>query len=371
MIIFTIIIFLGIIQGFFLGFTLLTIKRGNRKANLILGILIIVFSINISNVIFLNINAYDHFPYLIIITNPPVFLFGPLFFLLVKVITNNTYKIRIKHTLHSIPFIICTVYLLILYLGSMTAQAGALQPWVDQLTVISKILSSFVFFHIVIYISIIFNVISDYERKIKNSYASIDKKNIKWIKTFGKEFSLVVAVSIILTVFVFTTYGRSVAPYAGNIIALMVAFFIYKAGYDGLRNMEIFMADAHMVQRKKYTQSTLRPDQAAEYEKRLLSVMSIKKPYLSNNLSIQDLAEECGIPAYHLSQIINEQFNQNFFDFINRYRIEEAKKLLTDSVKKHYTILAVAYEVGFNSKSAFNKAFKKYTHETPSQFRDQ
>jgi len=85
--------------------------------------------------------------------------------------------------------------------------------------------------------------------------------------------------------------------------------------------------------------------------------------------SNQKLAKTLAVSPHHLSQTINEQLNQNFIDFINAYRIEEAKRLLTDLAKKHYSILAVSEEVGFNSKSAFNTAFKRHASMTPSEFR--
>ena len=75
------------------------------------------------------------------------------------------------------------------------------------------------------------------------------------------------------------------------------------------------------------------------------------------------------VPQHHLSQILNEKLNQNFFDFVNNYRIQEAKKLLVSPDGGLLTILAIAEEVGFNSKSAFNNAFKKVTNTTPSEFR--
>ena len=97
--------------------------------------------------------------------------------------------------------------------------------------------------------------------------------------------------------------------------------------------------------------------------------MRTEKPYLDGDITLQKLAKALGISPHHLSQTINEHLKQNFFDFINTYRIEEAKRMLLDPAKKHYSILAVSEEVGFNSKSAFNTAFKKQVKMTPSEFR--
>ena len=120
---------------------------------------------------------------------------------------------------------------------------------------------------------------------------------------------------------------------------------------------------------KKYEKSTLTPERAEEYLKRIQIMMEKEKPYREGDLTLQKLASSLAISPHHLSQIINERLNQNFFDFINAHRIEEAKRMLVDPAKKYYSILAIAEEVGFNSKSAFNTAFRKYANMTPSEFR--
>ncbi len=98
--------------------------------------------------------------------------------------------------------------------------------------------------------------------------------------------------------------------------------------------------------------------------------MDSEKPFFDSNLKLSQLAKMLSTTSNHLSQVINDHRKQNFFDFINGYRIDQAKRLLLDSSHQNYTLLSIAYEVGFNSKSAFNTAFKKHTSETPSRFRD-
>ena len=70
-----------------------------------------------------------------------------------------------------------------------------------------------------------------------------------------------------------------------------------------------------------------------------------------------------------MAQVVNEQLSQNFLDFVNRYRVDEAKRRLLDPSLKHLSILAIAEDVGFNSKSSFNAVFKKNTNLTPSEYR--
>jgi AraC-like DNA-binding protein len=97
--------------------------------------------------------------------------------------------------------------------------------------------------------------------------------------------------------------------------------------------------------------------------------MEPEKIYTDGDLTIQKLAAKLSIPVQHLSQVVNEQLNQNILDFINKHRVEEAKRRLLDPASKHLSILAIAEDVGFNSKSAFNAVFKKHTKTTPSEFR--
>ena len=103
---------------------------------------------------------------------------------------------------------------------------------------------------------------------------------------------------------------------------------------------------------------------------RLIEYLESEKPYLNNELSLKNIAGHLEISPHQLSQIINTGSNRNFYDLINSYRIEETRRLLTDPSKQDLTIIDIAYEVGFNSKSAFNNAFKKYTNMTPSQYKE-
>ena len=97
--------------------------------------------------------------------------------------------------------------------------------------------------------------------------------------------------------------------------------------------------------------------------------METEKPFMDGDLTVQKLADRLSISTAHLSQTINEQRGQTFSDFINSYRVEEAKRKLLDPACKHLSVLGIAEEVGFNSKSSFNAVFKKHTDMTPSEFR--
>lgn len=103
----------------------------------------------------------------------------------------------------------------------------------------------------------------------------------------------------------------------------------------------------------------------------LCSYMETEKPYRRAGLKLADLAESLDMPGHVLSQVINEEIGMSFFDFINKFRVEEAKDLLQKPDSDHYTLVAIANEAGFSSKTAFNRAFKKHARMTPSSYREQ
>ncbi|NJN35001.1 MAG: helix-turn-helix domain-containing protein [Saprospiraceae bacterium] len=114
--------------------------------------------------------------------------------------------------------------------------------------------------------------------------------------------------------------------------------------------------------------SRLPEEMLEKLKTRVETFVETEKPYTNPNLSLNDLAMKVKLQPHVLSKVINQGFDKNFFDFINSYRVEEFKKRMDNPAFKNYTIISIAYDVGFNSKTAFNRAFKKLTNQTPSQF---
>jgi len=121
----------------------------------------------------------------------------------------------------------------------------------------------------------------------------------------------------------------------------------------------------------KYASSSLDDRDLNSYKSQIRDFVESEKPYLDNELSIRKLASMLDMQPHHLSQVINSAFDMNFYTFINNYRIEEVTRLMRDPQRSHHTILAIAYDSGFKSKSSFNTIFKKMTGKTPSEYRDQ
>jgi AraC-like DNA-binding protein len=113
------------------------------------------------------------------------------------------------------------------------------------------------------------------------------------------------------------------------------------------------------------------PGKDSKHLVELKELLEVKKIYREDGLSLKSLSHQLNIPDHYLSQLINEKLNKSFFDLINFYRVEEAKQMLLTEVGEKRNILDIAFEVGFNTKSAFNRAFKKHARMTPSQFREE
>ena len=106
-----------------------------------------------------------------------------------------------------------------------------------------------------------------------------------------------------------------------------------------------------------------------EIAARIVTAMEVEKLFQETELTLQNLADKLSCPSYQISLAINDGLNKNFYDLVNGYRVEEAKKLLLSEKNRNYTILSVGFEAGFNSKTTFNTVFKKFTGFTPSEFR--
>ena len=137
--------------------------------------------------------------------------------------------------------------------------------------------------------------------------------------------------------------------------------------HHGVKTEALPLTGSEAIQ-KRYAKSGLKDNEADTIEARLKILMEKDKLYLEESLTLPKLAVELDILPNYLSQVINERYGKNFYDFINTFRVEEFKEIVRDPKKKHYTLLTLAMECGFNSKSSFNKYFKKATGKTPSEY---
>jgi AraC-like DNA-binding protein len=156
---------------------------------------------------------------------------------------------------------------------------------------------------------------------------------------------------------------RSMPMYGVYVIFMVFLVFAVKRFIS--YQMERMLAQ----QQQKYKTNYLDPKLAVQYLEKLLKYMEGEKPYLNPDLNIRKLSAKLQLPSYHISQVINDKLNKNFNEFINHYRVNEAKELLRNTPSDKINILDLAFDVGFNTKSSFYNAFQKETGMAPLKYR--
>lgn len=164
---------------------------------------------------------------------------------------------------------------------------------------------------------------------------------------------------------------QSIPDKAINAVALFL--FMNLMGIKAIMQQVLFikkpMAHDEKPVGKSYANYGLKGADIDSLAKRLEQQMETEKLYANQDLTLNDLSNALGVYPHYVTQLLSTVFNQNFYDYINTYRVEEAKKQLKDPKKTNQTILAIAYDCGFSSKTAFNRAFKQKTSQTPSEYR--
>lgn len=281
------------------------------------------------------------------------FLFGPLLYLYSKSITRKDFSLRIMDSAHLIIFM--AAFLIVLF----------------NVPIPYTYIYGVLFLQTTPYMIACFIVIIQYRKQIKEYYSSIDKLNLTWMLYVVGAFFLMWMVDLLDFILSDLDQINRIAQSYLVFLSLTINFaFAILIFYKALQHPEIFSGFPRQEESRKYAQSRLTENEKKEYMKKLVQYFANEKPFLNPELTIKDVADGLGISSKYLSQVINESFQKNFYDFINSHRIEEAKKKLRND-DPNKTILEVLYDSGFNSKSAFNTAFKKHTGHTPTQFRKQ
>jgi AraC-like DNA-binding protein len=217
-------------------------------------------------------------------------------------------------------------------------------------------------------------ILIKHKRNIKNYFSNIERKELNWLFLLTIGFTAFIYITYSLWIFSdFLPLSLSL-----KILTVVLSGYVFVLGVYGYRQESIFLEMASKSdennqtdsKRRSYQKTFLDPDERELINQKLMNLMQQEKPYLESEITISDLASRIGISVYKLSRVINEDHNHNFFDFINTYRVNEVKHLLTSSKTNSSKIESIAYDCGFNSKSSFYSIFKKHTHLTPTEFKE-
>lgn len=353
-----------------LSITLFNHDKGKRISNRILAMFLASNAMMVSKITLSRFEILPSAvaPYVFYLVFSFYFLIGPMLYFYTRSLCYSDFMFKKKHLLHTIPYILFTV-LSIIHVYMITHQLNQDSTFLSRLFIkdFRFYYNSILHIQVLSYIIATLNTFRIYRKKLKTFYSSVEKINLSWMKFLLLIFIFHWLMDVFHATIRFLHIDARHLPEVIRTSSISVLLiFATILVYKGLKQLKIFSG---IEEKHKYATSNLKRSNYEEYIKRLKDCMEKQKPYLNPLLTVDDLARKLSIPIKHLSQTINDVLNQNFFDFINSYRIEEAKQILSDPKNRHNTILEVLYNAGFNSKSVFNSAFKKYTGMTPSDFR--
>jgi AraC-like DNA-binding protein len=371
---FSIINLIGLVNGFFITLVIVSVKKGDKTTNVILALLVAMFTTVIAGFVIWQTRFYVLVPLLTGVFANVYLTLGPLLYLYVGALTRPGFRFRKKDLFHFIPFVLNILYLLPFYLKSSREKIAIFKGLALHSNASYHVILLVRLVHLGIYLVLTVKLIRTHQHNIRQQHSSIEKIKLDWLHHLVIALSALLTAYILFYLFSVINYESS-SPFdlSGKIFSLLHTAIVFFIGYKGLAQPDIFSredaASTAATTTARYQKSTLTPAKAKEYLQDLMQFMEHEKPYLDSEITLKALAEKLSMSYFHLSQIINEHLDRNFYDFINHYRVKEAKELLeTLAQYPGKTILDVAFAAGFNSKSTFNLVFKKTTGLTPSQY---
>jgi AraC-like DNA-binding protein len=376
---------LGAVQGIFLAFIFFSARKNYRYSNYLLSALLLCISVDIFE-IFLCYTDYIFFvPWMVNLAEPCSYLYGPLIYFYVLSITEKDFRFERKYLPYFAPAVLYFIYRIPFYLQSNAFKLHDViesyqKPYsidydVKQMAWFPHGINiSGEWFDVLLFMwSVPFNFYSLYlvysfARKQKVNLLTTENTSLKWMLLITLYLTVVFIVFGLISFTDTRDLGDIYIASAMSVVLYCMSFYVVVKS-QVLHHQETTQPTTQPEIKKKYEKSALPENATGEMMEKLKRYMDVHKPFLNSELGLAELAAALSMSTHHLSQLINEGLNQNFFDFVNSYRIEEIKKQLQDPKLSHIKIEEIAFQNGFNSKSAFNTAFKKFTQTTPSQYR--
>lgn len=356
---FTLLTIISIFMTMILSVFFFVNKKGFITENKILATLLLIFNLQIFYSFATSSFAWQYFMdwhKALFLVRQTSFLTGPLIYLYVNSFLKRKDIFNYRTSVHFIPFAVSLIILLVFYRG-----LDRFIIWESIADLNDTIL---ILAHNFIYI--VFSLLSMKSTTIsfKGFYKSIlISSHNRWLQILLIGFILIWIVNLNSFALYMILQKPGWCAYTASIYALSVFLFINTIMFFLLLQPDVYYIIA------KYKNNKLNETDKQEYLQKLNSFMASQKPYLNPDITLESLAGEISVNPRILSQIINETFKKNFKSYILEYRIKESMQILSDSKYRNLTILEILYQVGFNSKSAFNNQFKLFTNLTPIEYR--
>ena len=359
-----VIIFIGICQGIFLSLTLQRISNNNQTANRILSYLIALATVML-------IGRFVYFRFLTnwvfqwsILVDSIVFLFGPLVYMYIKRLLFKANHEFWLSRIHFVPFYGMVIFA-VFYIIKDTPEEYYQFFLHGNLLFYFRIISILMIVLNVFYVVKSFQLLSTFKKAEKEVF-SFEQTPVTYLNFFL--FSVSVCLFAWTASLLNSVIFKSSLPYMDyDSIWVAIPVFIYVIGYFSLKQPELFRVMEELP-KNSFKKERIPEAEANLLQEKLNSLMINEKIFLQSDLTLADVAEMLQTSTNNVSWLLNQVYKTTFYDFINHYRVQEFVKKVENQEHLKHTILALSMDVGFNSKSTFNKAFKDTMQDTPSNY---
>ncbi len=373
----------GALQGFLLACVLVA-QPNNRTANRLLAALMAAFTIYLASGVYYRAGIVRLFPHFFGVSYQMPWVFGPLVYLYAVAASDRSWRFTRTTLLHFVPVTINVVATSPYYLMSGADKLAMLDRWMaGQIPLQLVILDPFKYVVGLSYSIATIVYLHRHSKRVENSYSNTARVNLGWLLFLSTAAFGIWLLATTLKVSGVNTRLRD------DHISLAMAVLVYAIGYKGLRQPEVFRYETaeypvptppdvgrvppppedSETSASRYERSGLGDAEAERLRAALLGIMDAEQPWKDSELTLADLAAQLNSTPHKLSEVLNAQIGQTFYDFVNGYRVREVQRRIKAGEARALKMLALAMDAGFASKSTFNQAFKKHTSQTPSDFR--
>ena len=363
--------FIGVIITFFLAVLLIT-KKNKNTPDWILSIWLIIIGIHLLLYYWFITGKYLEFPFFLGFDRPIPLLHGPLLYLYTASSTGLLKKKSVAF--HFAPWLLAHVLLIPFLLLPVSEKVEVYKNSGRGYETVSGILVWAIIVSGVVYVALSLKLLNDHKRNIEQEFSNTVKINLAWLRY------LIFGVGFIWLMVMFTE---------DVFVFISVVLFIISLGYFGIRQVGIFThhepvnvavntaiekevvseySEPALPEVKKYQKSGLNPETAFEIHARLSATMKTEVLFRNPELTLPELATKLDVNPNILSQVINSREGKNFYDYINSLRIVDFKNVVLNPENQKYSLLGLAMQCGFNSKTSFNRNFKKATGVSPTEY---
>ncbi len=360
----------GLLQNFILAGILFFTQKDRPLANKLLSITIIVVNAHLTYLMVLDTNLDNLYPYFLWLPFSYLTATGPLIFFYTRALTDTGFNISNLSVKHFIPVLVEVGLQLIMITHSIrSSQLIYNTPLYFYVTPVVYIWTAGSIFY---YLRLSLRFINNHEVWVLKNFSNLKEVTLIWLKKLIVYYRLlwIVWVPFVAT---FLLFFRFQLLYLGIVLMLyflmlILTYLTLWIGLEGFGRANLIFLKENEEKAENKNFSKLTQKEVQDHVARITQVMAVEKIYLNENLSLREFALHLKADPNLISFILNSHLDNNFYDFVNRYRIEEVKNKLNDPAYKHLTLLGIALESGFNSKTTFNRVFKQVTGVTPTGF---